>query len=138
MDYIDIDSIISERSEHWSDFSNEDREKVYQACIEVLKICKNKGIVFDESAGITFVTHLTTLYYRLFFTHEEVDIDEELSNQIEEKLQFMAKEIAHIIEKIYKKDLPTDEVFLIATHLGAMIERIKEEQNGKSKSCDRS
>ncbi len=119
-----IDEVIQDRSAMWKDFDPQKRELIHQLCVDVLAYAKEKGIDFDRSAGITFVTHLTTLYDRLFLSQEQVVIDEELFDQIEPYLFEMAKEVAEIIKKYYKKEISKSEIFLIATHLGAMQERI--------------
>ena len=125
---INIDSIISERSSQWKNFTKENHELIKNVCERALQESSAEGIDFDESAGITFVTHLTTLYDRLFISHEEVNFDDEMFLQIDDSTQQKAQRISKIIPEMLGKELPKSEVFLIATHLGAMQERIQEKR----------
>lgn len=125
---LNIDSIITERSREWQSFTEENHQLIKQICEKVLEESEKEGIVFDESAGITFVTHLTTLFDRLFISHEQIDIDEEMFSQIEELIQKKANHIAQVISRMIGKELPRSEIFLIATHLGAMKERMNEKE----------
>jgi hypothetical protein len=69
---------------------------------------------------------MTTLYDRLFNTKENIEIDEELYSQIDDEFMETSKEISTIVKKHFRVDLSKGELFLIATHLGAMKARIQE------------
>lgn len=124
-----IDEVIKERSANWQDFTKENHEQIRCLGIQVFQTCVSLGIPFDQTAGITFMTHLTTLYERLFKSHEVIEIDSELYNQIDEDLMQQSKVITSLIEKVLNCVLDKSECFLIATHLGSMRERFSQNNN---------
>lgn len=124
-----IDEVIKERSAGWLDFTKENHEQIRSLGEQVFQACAKMGIPFDQTAGITFMTHLTTLYERLFKSHEVIEIEDELYNQIDEDLMLKSKDITALIEKVLNCVLDKSECFLIATHLGSMCERIRQNQN---------
>lgn len=121
-----VKKVIEERTQNWEKFSKEEEDKILNFCLEVLSYSESKSIKFDQSAGITFVTHLTTLYNRLFNTKEDIEIDDELYSQIDDEIMDISKEMLTIVKKHYGVDLSKSEMFLMATHLGAMKARIQE------------
>lgn len=124
-----IDEVIKERSANWQDFTYENHEQIRSLGVQVFKVCEQMGIPFDQMAGITFMTHLTTLYERLFKSHEVIEIEDELYKQIDEELMVKSKDIISLIENVLNCVLDKSECFLIATHLGSMRERIIQNKN---------
>ena len=55
-----------------------------------------------------------------------MNIDPELFEQVPSELRDMGEEVGVIAEKRFGKKLDENEKFLIATHLGAMEERIRQ------------
>lgn len=121
-----IDEVIKERSANWQDFTKENQKQIRCLGECVFQACEKMGIPFDQTAGITFMTHLTTLYERLFMSHEVIEIEDELYDQIDEELMFKSKDITLLIENVLNCVLDRSECFLIATHLGSMRERISQ------------
>lgn len=121
-----IDEVIKERSANWQDFTKENHEQICCLGKQVFQACADLGIPFDQTAGITFMTHLTTLYERLFKSHEVIEIEDELYNQIDEELMLRSEDITSLIENTLNCVLDKSECFLIATHLGSMRERISQ------------
>ena len=124
-----IDEVIKERSAGWQDFSQENEKQICKLGERVFAACSELGIPFDKTAGITFMTHLTTLYERLFRTHEVIEIDADLYDQIDEDLMDLSSKISQLIELLLNCKLDRSECFLIATHLGSMRERINQNLN---------
>ena len=123
-----IDEVIEERSANWQDFTRENHDQIHRLGEQVFQACMQMGIPFDQTAGITFMTHLTTLYERLFKSHEVIEIEDELYEQIDAELMEKSKNIIVLIENTLKCTLDRSECFLIATHLGSMRERISQNQ----------
>lgn len=121
-----IDEVIKERSANWQNFTKENHKQIRCLGEQVFQACADIGIPFDQIAGITFMTHLTTLYERLFKSHEVIEIEDELYNQIDEELMQRSKKITSLIENVLDCVLDRSECFLIATHLGSMRERISQ------------
>lgn len=126
MDRQEIRNVVDERSAEWEDFDGQKKELVTDFAVEILEYAKKQGIEFDHSAGITFVSHLTTLYQRMFITGEEIEIEESLLDQITPELMEMSEGTGEIVMKYFGKKLNPGEIFLIATHLGSMQERIRQ------------
>lgn len=126
MEKKDVEEIVNERTGKWENFDGEKKAQIVDFAMEVLERSKELGIPFDRSAGITFVSHLATLYQRLFLTDERVTIDGCLFDQIPGELLEMGEEMGQIAEKYFGKELDASEKFLIATHMGAMRERIRQ------------
>ena len=126
MEKTDVEEIVSERTAGWEKFDRRENARISDFAMEVLEYSRQKGIEFDRSAGITFVSHLATLYQRLFLTNETVNIGPELFEQVSSELRDMGEEVGGSAEKRFGKKLGENGKFLIATHLGAMEERIRQ------------
>ncbi len=120
-----INQVIQERTKDWEDIEKEDREKIVDVSISFLNFAKQQEIIFDTSAGVTFITHLATLYYRLKNKEGGIEIDEEMWGQIPDEIQGMKLDFQRIIQEQLNQEIDGNEVFLIATHFGSMLERIK-------------
>ena len=126
MDRQEIRGVVDERSAEWEALDEQKKELITDFAAEILEYAGRQGIQFDHSAGITFVSHLTTLYQRMFITGEEIEIDEGLLDQIAPELMALSEGTGEIVMKYFGKKLNAGEIFLIATHLGSMQERIRE------------
>lgn len=115
--------VIEERTATWDSIGVSEKKKICDCAEEVLAYCESKDISFDKSAGITFVTHITSLYDRIQ-KNSFIEIEEELFSQVDENLFDMANEIYLIIKKHFNGEIDKGEIFLIATHVGSMKERI--------------
>ncbi len=120
-----INQVIQERTKDWEDIEKEDREKIVDVSISFLNFAKQQEIIFDTSAGVTFITHLATLYHRLKNKEGGIEIDEEMWGQIPDEIQGMKLDFQRIIQEQLNQEIDGNEVFLIATHFGSMLERIK-------------
>ncbi|MFV0379489.1 MAG: PRD domain-containing protein [Anaerorhabdus sp.] len=131
-----IKSIIDQRTKDWDDITKDDKVVIYNFIVDVLEYCKNNDIVFDETAGSVFIVHLTTLFKRINEDFK-MEIDDEMISQIDSDLLDISEGISKLALKHYHKGLNPTEMFLIATHVGSMKERIKEKEmkNGKSENC---
>ncbi|MFV0479053.1 MAG: PRD domain-containing protein [Anaerorhabdus sp.] len=132
----EIKKIINQRTRDWVDITADDKELIHDYAKSVLSHCEELGIVFDETAGSVFVTHLTTLFNRIN-ENFEMELDQETLSQIDKDLLEISESINDITLKYYKKQLNRTEKFLVATHVGSMRERNreKEEADGKNKNC---
>ncbi|HBM75337.1 MAG TPA: hypothetical protein DD429_07260 [Clostridiaceae bacterium] len=125
MDYGFINNIVKEKGLSMYGFSNEEIKLVSDCCNEVLNFCKDNKVEFDETAATVFIAHLTTLYERVK-KNDFASINSDIFDQIGDELFDMAEKVTAIIKKYYKHDITKDEIFLIASHIGAMKERLKE------------
>ncbi len=121
-----IEQVVEERTKNWDGFSEEKKQLIIAFAEEVLDFAKAKGIEFDNDAGITFVSHLATMYERLFMINETIEVDDSMLEQVGPELMELSDEVEEIEKKYYGRELDLGEKFLIATHLGAMRERLNE------------
>ena len=124
-----IVSVIAKRSAEWANITEDDKDKIFVFSKEVLDYAFGKDIPFDNDAGITFISHLTTLYSRLFLREEIIEISDELFAEIGGDLVAMSKDISAIAKRHFGKDIDRSEVFLVSTHLGAMRARLADEKS---------
>ena len=129
-----IVSVIAKRSAEWTNITDEDKEKIFVFSKEVLDYALGKDIPFDNDAGITFVSHLTTLYSRLFLREDTIEISDELFKEIGDDLVAMSKDISAIAKRHFGKDIDRSEVFLVSTHLGAMRARLADKKSKEERT----
>lgn len=126
-----IREIIDQRSKDWQKVSKEDKEKIEQLAKDFLEYGVQKNIEFDHTAEITFLSHLTTLYYRTILEPEEFSVDSSLFDQLPESINSMKNDFREIVLKDLGINISESELFLVATHFGAMEERLKNQITNK-------
>ncbi|WP_250229304.1 PRD domain-containing protein [Anaeropeptidivorans aminofermentans] len=125
-DYKEICKVIDERTKEWN-IEKEEIQALEKKLTDIMNFCEKEGVVFDSVAGPVFVTHLITLYNRLK-KGEFVDMDMSFADEISTEALELAKKIASHLEGQYGRKIPDNEEALIATHIGAMQLRLKEEK----------
>ncbi len=125
-DYDDIIKVIDERTRDWS-LDKSEKDSLNKKLIDIMNYCEKEGIIFDDTAGPVFVTHLITLYGRVK-QNQFVDLEINLTDEISVESLRLAEKISSYIESQYGSKIPKTETALIATHLGAMQLRLNEEK----------
>ena len=88
-----IEQVVEERTKNWDGFSEEKKQLIIAFAEEVLDFAKAKGIEFDNDAGITFVSHLATMYERLFMINETIEVDDSMLEQVGPELMELSDEV---------------------------------------------
>lgn len=127
MDYSIIEDIVKKRVQNMHEINEKEIDKIIQCSIKILEFCKINSIEFDETAGIVFVSHITTFYERAK-KKEYIKVDCELFAELGEELYKMGEKIIEIMNEYFNCVVPKDEILLIASHLGAMKERLNKEE----------